>query len=52
MEYLCIQVIQKILPICLVGTIAMIFIGYISHNAIEAIVIVSANGDCKIFWMR
>lgn len=45
---------QKILPICLVGTIAMVFIGYILDNAvsIEAIVIVSANGDCKIFWMR
>lgn len=44
---------QKILPICLVGTKAMVSIGRILHNAmnIEAIVIVSANGECKIFWM-
>lgn len=45
---------QKILPICLVGTKAMVSIGRILHNAmnIEAIVIVSANGKCKIFWMK
>ncbi|KMQ90743.1 syntaxin-12 [Lasius niger] len=48
------RLLQKILPICLVGTKAMVSIGHILHNAmnIEAIVIVSANGECKIFWMR
>jgi len=45
---------QEILPICLVGTIAMVCIGYILDNAVnlEAIVIVSANEGCKIFWMK